>query len=418
MGAQLRNKSWMGEGSSPLWAVVGSTGWPVGHFCLSACLFLVELVASRVTGSLLLLSCAFHTLGGALALAVALTDAWLVTGGHPSRRNTFGWVRARIAGTLASAVFLSALCLALLPKALRRVADPHVTQHALALMGIGAVGIPIHLARVGLHGQQPQDPGARPCCSRRRVTEGDSCAQEMEDLLGNGSSANGQPWMEEDREASPMPPSEKLGQWTTLCLGRVVACLGPAAVLLYSLMFHLLWPPCLGNAACLSHCPRSTCWAWHTAEALQWGRAPCWLLYLDPGLAVAVSVALLCLAWPALHSSALVLMQAAPEELDLGLLELQLRATEGVVAVRDLRVWQLDGPSSLVGTAHVRCRDVATCEAVMDRVQRVFCEHGVHAATVQPDLGVCPGGGWCEGAPRKRCLAPCPAMVMEYETTV
>ncbi|CAI5798205.1 Hypothetical predicted protein [Podarcis lilfordi] len=240
----------------------------------------------------------------------------------------------------------------------------------------------------------------------------------MEDLLGNGSSANGQPWMEEHREASPTPPSEKLGQWTTLCLGRVVACLGPAAVLLYSLMFHLLWPPCLGNAACLSHCPRSTCWAWHTAEALQWGRAPCWLLYLDPGLAVAVSVALLCLAWPALHSSALVLMQAAPEELDLRLLELQLRATEGVVAVRDLRVWQLDGPSSLVGTAHVHCRDVATCEAVMDRVQRVFCEHGVHAATVQPDLSICPGGGWCEGAPRKRCLAPCPATVMEYETTV
>ncbi|XP_061462748.1 proton-coupled zinc antiporter SLC30A1-like [Rhineura floridana] len=422
MGAQSRKKSWPGVSSSPLWAAVGSKGWPAGQFCLFAGLFLVEVVASRVTGSLLLLSCAFHTLGGTLVLGVSLTDARLAARGCPGRRNTFGWARARIAGTLVSTVFLSSLCLALLPEALRRVADPQVMEHVLALMGIGAMGIPIHLSRAGLHGQHPQDPGTTPCCSRRRGTQGGSCGQEMEDLLGNGSSNSGKPWTEEDREGSPMSPAEKSRPWSTLCLGWMVACLGPVAVLLYSLTFLLLWTPCLGEGACLNHCTSSPCWAWNSAEALQQrDRASCWLLYLDPGLAMAVAVALLCLAWPALHGSALVLLQAVPEDLDLQLLELQLQATEGVVAVQGLHVWQLDGPHSLVATAHVCCQEAATCEAVMDRVQQVFCEHGIHAATVQPDLGASPGGGCSAGCDRpasKRWLPPCPAEILECETTV
>nr|XP_020653076.1 zinc transporter 1-like [Pogona vitticeps] len=416
MGTLSRKTSGSGWHRSALWDA-GSTTRPAVHFCLSLGFFLVEVGASRVAGSLLLLSSAFHTLGGALALAVALAESRLATRGYSGRRNTFGWARARVVGTLAGMVFLSALCLALVPEALRRVAHPRATEHALALMGVGAVGIPLHLARAGLHERDAQDLEDRQCCNRRKAAQAGGSGQEMEGLLGNEPSMNGQPWTV---EAGPVASVEKPGQ---LCRAWIFACLGPLMVLLYSLAFHLLveQTPCLGHGPCLGHCSQSVCWARGASEPLHSPGPPCWLLYLDPGLAVAVAVVLLWLAWPALRGSALVLLQAVPEELDLRLLQRDLQATEGVVALRELHVWQLDGPSSLVAMVHVGCHPRAKYEAVIHRVRRVFCEHGIHAATVQPDLGPYLGEGCqrkSDAAACTRCLDPHSAEIVEYETTV
>ncbi|XP_054858760.1 proton-coupled zinc antiporter SLC30A1-like [Eublepharis macularius] len=409
---------WTSVGSR--WTV-GSTGWPASQFCLSISLFVVEVVASRATGSLLLLSCAFHTLAGALALGVALADVWLAAGGCPSERNTFGWARAQVAGTVISTVFLSSLSLALVPEAFRRVAEPQVTEHTLVLMGIGAVAIPIHLARAGLHERHHPAPSPRPCCSRK-TKRTDSSAQEMEDLLENESSPKCQPWLEEPgRDPNPESSEDKLGPWQALCCGWMVPCLGPVAVLLYSIVLHMMWTPCLSHTPCFRHCTGALCWSSSASQSLQQAQVTCWLLHLDPGLAVAVALALLFLVWPVFRGSAMVLLQAIPEDLDLQLLELHLRATEGVAAVRELHVWQLDGPGSLVATAQVYCFDIAAYEAVMDRVQQVFCEHGIHAATVQPELGAywdeeCHRGG--SQAPHERYLAPGSKVMTEYETTV
>ncbi|XP_015269585.1 PREDICTED: zinc transporter 1-like [Gekko japonicus] len=241
------------------------------------------------------------------------------------------------------------------------------------------------------------------------------------DLLGNESSSKSWVWLEEPSDSGLVSPVDNSGLWRALCFDWMVPCLGPAAVLLSSLTLHVLWTPCLGHASCFGHCTRRPCWAWPVSEPLPDTRVPCWLLYLDPGLAVAVSVALPLWLWPAFRGSAMVLLQAVPEDLDLQLLELRLRATEGVAAVRELHIWQLDGPGSLVATAQVYCFDDATFEAVVERVQRVFCEHGIHMATVQPELSTCQGGECHRGGgqpPRKRCLAPSPKVMMEYETTV
>ncbi|XP_044304320.1 zinc transporter 1-like [Varanus komodoensis] len=396
------------EGRSwPPW-LLGSAGWPAGQLCLSAGLFLGEVAASRATGSLLLLSCAYHTLAGALALGTALVDARLAAGKPPGGRNTFGWARAQTAGTLVSAVFLSTLCLALVPEALRRAAEPRATQHVLVLMGIGAVGIPVHLARAGLQERRPRAGGSRPCCRRSKALRAGSSAQEMEDLLGNGSPASRRPWVEDSPEEGAPSRAEEHGPWGTPCCGWVTVCVGPLAVLLYSFALQLLCP---GHAACSGRCPGSPC-----PEAAACVRAPPWLLHLDPALAVALAGALLRAAWPALRGSALVLLQAVPEELDLQRLAGQLRATEGVAALLELCVWQLDGPGSWVATAHVACPDVAACAEVVRRVRRVLWEHGIHRSTVQPDLGGCQEGRG--EAVRGRGPAPGLEVVVEYETAV
>lgn len=178
MASHLRKTSGMSLAFLPSW-LLGSPDFPMGQLYLLVTLFLVEMVGSRVTASLLLQTCAFHTLEGALALAVRVMDARLsAEGTYASWKNTFGWSRAPVAGTLVSAVLLSALCVALVAESLRRLAEPRLTQHPLALMGIGALAIPIHLAREGLPWKAPAKMDAGPCCSKRRLVP--TAKQEME----------------------------------------------------------------------------------------------------------------------------------------------------------------------------------------------------------------------------------------------
>ncbi|KAM9134695.1 proton-coupled zinc antiporter SLC30A1-like [Pangshura tecta] len=398
----------------------GHQGWLTAQLCLAIGLFLAEVVASRVTGSLLALSCSLQTLGMVLALGVALLDGQLACGAHPNCRNTFGWVRARVAGTLVCGVFLTALCLALLPRALHRAGHPQVTEQPLALVGVGAAGLLIHLARVSLDGQNHLTRAKSHHSGEGAATS--RSAQETEDLLGNR-----QPWLEDG-----FLPAEESGAWLALCLQLLAASLGPATVLLYSLAFHLLWPPCVEQVACLLPCTGMPCWPLGGPAPALAELGPCWLLYLDPGLCVAVVLALILLGAPSLRGSALVLLQAVPDHLDLWRLESHLRSTEGVAALHELHVWQLDSAYSLVATAHVWCLDSASYKAVARRIQQVFWEHGIHAATVQPEFGALQGpccmaadeGDGCMGggeAPRKRhssLPSSSPMVILEYETTV
>ncbi|XP_060614259.2 proton-coupled zinc antiporter SLC30A1-like [Anolis sagrei] len=409
MGAHLRRKHRSGVDWFSL-LTVDSTICLVVQLCILFAFFLVEVMASRVTGSLLLLSSAFHTLGGAMGLAVALADIWLTSRWCHVQKDTFGGARVQILGTLVSAMFQSSLYLTLLPEAVIRVVAPRITEHTLALMGIGAVGILVHLVRAWLNKRHFQDVGPKPCCSKRRITQADGCALETEDLLQNGSSGSGRSWTV---ELSPTEFAKKAGQ---LILDWMVACLGPMAVFLYSITYHLLLQrtQCVDHTACLNDCP--TCSIWNRSASLEYTQMPCWLLYLDPGLAIVVAVTLLLLAWPALHGSSLVLLQAVPDHLDLHLLEQHLCDTEGVVALKELNLWQLDGPTSLIATAHVCCLDVTQYQAVINSMQQVFGEHGIHATTVQPHLSLCPAHS--DATQYKKCLASNPAEVIEYETTV
>ncbi|XP_023966395.1 proton-coupled zinc antiporter SLC30A1-like [Chrysemys picta bellii] len=404
----------------------GHQGWLTAQLCLAIGLFLAEVVASRVTGSLLALSCSLQTLGMVLALGVALLDGQLACGAHPDCRNTFGWVRARVAGTLVCGVFLTALCLALLPRALHRAGHPQVTERPLALVGVGAAGLLIHLARVRLdrqhHPARAKSPHSGHASTSREGAATGRYAQETQDLLGNR-----QPWLEDG-----CLPAEESGAWLALCLRLLAASLGPATVLLYSLAFHLLWPPCVEQVACLPPCTGMPCWPLGGPAPALAELGPCWLLYLDPGLCVVVVLALILLGAPSLRGSALVLLQAVPDHLDLWRLESHLRSTEGVAALHELHVWQLDSSYSLVATAHVWCLDTASYKAVARRIQQVFWEHGIHAATVQPEFGALQepccmaagGGDGCMGggeAPRKRHPSlpfSSPTVILEYETTV
>lgn len=105
----------------------------------------LEVVVSRVTTSLAMLSDSFHMLSDVLALVVALVAERFARRTHATQKNTFGWIRAEVMGALVNAIFLTGLCFAILLEAIERFIEPHEMQQPLVVFGVGVAGLVVNV---------------------------------------------------------------------------------------------------------------------------------------------------------------------------------------------------------------------------------------------------------------------------------
>lgn len=107
--------------------------------------FIVEVVVSRITASLSMLSDSFHMLSDVIALVVALVAVRFAEKTHATNKNTFGWIRAEVMGALVNAVFLTALCFTIVLEAIERFTEPHEIESPEVVIGVGAAGLLVNL---------------------------------------------------------------------------------------------------------------------------------------------------------------------------------------------------------------------------------------------------------------------------------
>lgn len=107
--------------------------------------FVVEVVVSRITASLSMLSDSFHMLSDVIALIVALVAVRFAEKTHSTNKNTFGWIRAEVMGALVNAVFLTALCFTIVLEAIERFTEPHQIESPEVVAGVGAAGLLVNL---------------------------------------------------------------------------------------------------------------------------------------------------------------------------------------------------------------------------------------------------------------------------------
>lgn len=107
--------------------------------------FVVEVVVSRLTGSLAMLSDSFHMLSDVIALLVGLIAVRFAQKTRSTDKNTFGWIRAGVMGALVNAIFLTALCFTIVLEAIERFTEPQAIEQPLVVMGVGAGGLLINL---------------------------------------------------------------------------------------------------------------------------------------------------------------------------------------------------------------------------------------------------------------------------------
>ena len=109
--------------------------------------------------------------------------------------------------------------------------------------------------------------------------------------------------------------------------------------------------------------------------------------WVDSVAGVAIGVWILPRAWRLGRRSVRILLQAAPEQIDLDHLAGELAAIDGVVGVHDLHVWTLTSEMD-AASAHLVAASGADAHAVLDDARQCLAErHGISHGTfqVEPD---------------------------------
>ena len=105
--------------------------------------------------------------------------------------------------------------------------------------------------------------------------------------------------------------------------------------------------------------------------------------YADPLMAAAIGVSIIPRAWRLGAHAVRILIQAAPADIDLDVIEGELRAIPGVEEVHDLHLWTLTSNMD-VASAHVVIGDALETHRVLDAARTVLeGRHGIDHATLQ-----------------------------------
>ncbi|KAM6165803.1 proton-coupled zinc antiporter SLC30A1 [Erethizon dorsatum] len=398
----------------------------------------LEVVVSRVTASLAMLSDSFHMLSDVLALVVALVAERFARRTHATQKNTFGWIRAEVMGALVNAIFLTGLCFAILLEAVERFVEPHEMQQPLVVLGVGVAGLLVNLLGLCLfhhhsglgrdghghaHGGHGHAKGVRARSARLGPGAGPASAapgqpgpeQEQEEtntLVANSSNSNGlkldaadpgKPRSEDAvevqvngnliREPEHLDSKEDdtAGQLNMrgVFLHVLGDAMGSVIVVVNAILFYLYWKGCPEGDFCVNPCFSDPCKTFvelmNSTHAPVAEAGPCWVLYLDPSLCVVMVCILFYTTYPLLKESALILLQTVPKQIDIRNLIKELRDVEGVEEVHELHVWQLAG-SRIIATAHIKCEDPTSYMQVAKTIKDVFHNHGIHATTIQPEF--------------------------------
>lgn len=154
--------------------------------------FIVEVVVSRVTASLSMLSDSFHMLSDVIALVVALVAVRFAEKTQATNKNTYGWVRAEVMGALVNAVFLTALCFTIVLEAIERFTNAHEIERPEVLLGVGAAGLVVNLLGLCLfHGHAGGGHGhshGGHSHGSKKGKAGNGTSAETNNLVGNCSS--------------------------------------------------------------------------------------------------------------------------------------------------------------------------------------------------------------------------------------
>lgn len=389
--------------------------------------FIVEVVVSRMTASLSMLSDSFHMLSDVIALVVALVAVRFAEKTHATNKNTFGWIRAEVMGALVNAVFLTALCFTIVLEAVERFTEPHEIESPMVVAGVGAAGLLVNLLGLCLfHGHAGGGHGhshgghshghknKRGKAGKSQAGNGSS-GEETNNLVGNHNSPgdarprneisckdgtdvqmNGNTHYEEMDHEHEHDAAAQLNM-RGVFLHVLGDALGSVIVVINAVIFTFVWQPCIEGETCVNPCINSHTTDHqhvnHTLVDLLEGppmsnmkfAGPCWVLYLDPTLCIIMVGILLYTTYPLLKESALILLQTVPKQINIHRLNERLLGLEGVLAIHELHIWQLAG-SRIIATAHIKCHDHTSYMEVAKRIKDFFHDEGIHATTIQPEF--------------------------------
>lgn len=340
---------------------------------LSGLFFVAEIVVSHVTHSLVLLIYAYQMLYNVLSLVLLVISHHICQ--ERTLKNTFGWARVEVLGTLVNMLFLMALCFAISVAAVQTIVhashentEPH---YPMLLLCFGILGLAVDIVCYVVIGRSRMRRG----CNLRIVR---GTEVQVNFVVGVESGT------EDEDDKTPLPCQMQLPD-------------EPSAKQLEALL------PSHGGTAVHHHHTGSERSSWRESllEAVR-TCGGCMLVvgcactvhfghgalprYVDPVLAVAAVVILICTSYPRIKESGLILLQNIPSNVDISTMQKKLMEEfPAILNVHEFHLWQLTN-THVIATVHIVFDSPTVYASVADRLNRYLHDQGIASATVQPEF--------------------------------
>jgi len=296
---------------------------------LTSALTIAELILAQITHSITLLVLVHQNIYNVITLIVSCITK---IKGDESLKNTFGWRRLEVVGSIASLVFLFSLCFATLIEALQTLFhNDHLDtmHHPEWIMLLVASNVAVW-------------------CVSFVVIGGYSYHQS--------------------RAVRQDKPNHKLSQEQ----GSVSSC---------SSFMRRTRVADVTRDICGSIFTFLTCsLVYYEVVAADYSR------YLDPIISI---IYIVCLVWtcvPLVKGSSLILLQTIPGNVEVSLLKkFLLQKFPGILALHELHIWTFT-PGKWVVTGHIMYQNKEVYTQISSQVKMFFSSQGFSQVTLQPEF--------------------------------
>ncbi|XP_059141417.1 uncharacterized protein LOC131929320 [Physella acuta] len=354
---------------------------------LTAGFFLVEIIVGYMTNSIALVADSFHMLSDVVALIVGFASVRISK--WPSKRNTYGWVRAEILGALVNAVFLLALCFSILVEALKRLVEVEKVDNPKLLLIVGAVGLAVNIFGLflfgahghshgggsshshgghghshGGHGHAHGSPKEGHNANYKDVPNGKAAAMENESLV------------QTDKISSVSSVDDKeiyVSQASNITIEIKKPQLASSNQLNMRGVFLHVLGDALGSVVVV------------VSALVIWFADGDWRYYVDPSMSIMMVIIILSTTIPLLKESAFILLQTVPSHVNVERIIQELEQMDGIYGVHECHIWQLAG-NRIVASAHIRCHGIEEYMTLAAKIKSLFHKAGIHSTTIQPEF--------------------------------
>ncbi|XP_076372951.1 proton-coupled zinc antiporter SLC30A1-like [Tachypleus tridentatus] len=319
-----------------------------------------ELVASHFTKSLVLLADSYHMLYNVLSLLLLIVNYNLTK--ERTLKNTFGWARVEVFGVLVNMLLLVALCFPVCVEALQTMV--HVsyentqTKYPAGLLVFGAGGLCLNFICIALLGG---------------YTRHQSCY-----LRVNGGDVQVNLVLLTDENTNKSDQLQPLGKIRCASSTDRSYCFVNHGTLEFSRYLHRMLDLLRDTCSCVLVIIVG-CFVLYFDDQE-------FIRYTDPVVSLVTVVVLISTNYHFIKESGMILLQTAPDYIDVQELTKRLLAKFPIIRnVHDLHVWRLTGAHA-IATVHIILDYPSEYLNISHQVKNFFQDEGIAFVTVQPEF--------------------------------
>jgi zinc transporter 1 len=313
--------------------------------------FFIEFLVGNYTKSLSLMADSFNMLSDIISQVIGLVAIRINKKPNTRSEFTYGWARAEILGAIVNCVFQLGLCFTIVADAARRFISPEPIENPKLVLWIGIAGFCVNMTGLILCVVNIKKWKASIKSKLKEIrTRSNSIASLG--LKKNVTSDSTVIPIEDDVRSEP-PQKEANMNMTGVfvhILGDAFGSVGVTITALFVLYTDL---------------PHKE--------------------LVDPLTSLILVAVILGTTMPLLKQTSLILLQTAPQNLNIEQIRFLIKNVKGVVEIHNLHIWQLNELEN-VGTVHAVCDADASINGVKNEIKKIMNSNDIMGTTVQIEL--------------------------------